>query len=789
MDNPKIYKYILLFIIIIGICIGIYYISSRPLFQSRIDITANTEHFQSLQNKYCHTVVLLKKAYISATAKTDSILTMNAREIYNNYPKALIGTVHSIFRHINNATTKPCAITKFRICTHNDIIYLEDMLDINNAYYFHTIPGLVLWDNKPVTYAFGLGKASTGAKMQQNPGYVINMVNFTNYGLPGRMFDNIKDTLPPVTLSGNKDNLDNLYTYKQQLKLQREDEGRLSDSENSDNHDYPFVAVHIIIEINCGVDMLKSMFLDANILQPFIFMPNNDFTLLEPVNYVVDLASPIHNININKQYLSLYETSIDFYNMNYIFGSKTEDAITTRQITVSKTTVPITTQPLLLDMSSKFAQRMNLIGTRTHMKNVNMPLTGTNTPTRYKSVIALTDVYLLSQLLFTNIIAGPLSTTTTLEIHVANKSTNENQVIDLSAKLISATNNLYVKEPKSRTQDDIIGDEIILYTSAELDVTNIKLFVYGVLARDKYKEIVYEGVEQLPLNAIKFYPNINQLKGFESTMTSANIESYIVSKMIIVFKSPLPSAETKFKVVFKNNYSNDIITYNGPVNGEFIYNPDVPDIAEAGLVLAFTNTLLANTISVEPFTFGQYIDRIDFYGYKTSVSDINKFKLEYSVTDIRGSINPDDICPSIDKFMENQVTNDIIVDAIDYQRKINDEKDKLFNYKTDLVTIDEQKREIMRLKATVDKIKRLQSERDMQTSTMNALQLQKQLNAYNKLKLVLDERLNSRKKHTYGVDLNIRKVDDAPSTTTADILEPFTATEDNYKLYGIKHFT
>jgi hypothetical protein len=153
-------------------------------------------------------------------------------------------------------------------------------------------------------------------------------------------------------------------------------------------------------------------------------------------------------------------------------------------------------------------------------------------------------------------------------------------------------------------------------------------------------------------------------------------------------------------------------------------------------------------------------------GYTASIADINRFKLEYNITDIRGSINPDDVCPSIDKFVENQLSSELIIDAMDYQQKINDEKSKLQSNKDNLLNLLEQQDEIKQLGKLIGKIKDVNTTRDHQTNAVNALQLFKQMNEYTKLKEVLDDRISLRKKNTFSLAVNVNKDD-------SEAMEPF----------------
>jgi hypothetical protein len=243
--------------------------------------------------------------------------------------------------------------------------------------------------------------------------------------------------------------------------------------------------------------------------------------------------------------------------------------------------------------------------------------------------------------------------------------------------------------------------------------------------------------------------------------SGAALEDYLITSFHIVngASSSTQCAAQLFKLVFKNNYSNDIVTYPGPVNGYFIYEPNLNT-----QIITLTSPIVATKFAIksDDINNGNTLDNCVniqlIKGYKASVADINRFRVEYNITDLRGSINPDDVCPSIDKFVENQLSSELIIDAMDYQKKINDEKAKLQSNKDNLLNLLEQQDEIKQLDKLVGKIHAVKSDRDHQTSAINALQLFKQMNEYTKLKEVLDDRITLRKQNTFDVAVNVNNV-------------------------------
>ena len=81
------------------------------------------------------------------------------------------------------------------------------------------------------------------------------------------------------------------------------------------------------------------------------------------------------------------------------------------------------------------------------------------------------------------------------------------------------------------------------------------------------------------------------------------------------------SGETKIKVLFQNNYSNNSFTFEGPLpNREFIVTPDY-------YTIFFHHTLLANKVVVLDVKSGNVIyNNIKLYCYTPSIDDVNRFK-------------------------------------------------------------------------------------------------------------------------------------------------------------------
>jgi hypothetical protein len=445
-----------------------------------------------------------------------------------------------------------------------------------------------------------------------------------------------------------------------------------------------------------------------------------------------------------------------------------------------------TIAPLLIaDKSSNASSQQEGNGNLIAINNsiaLNSPL-NLNTSTGnltfpYKTELQLQDTYVFTQLQFKMLTTSANSIK--IRIGIRNTAKNDLQFINFADLLVrdnkivdtesleyinkttgnTATSNLYIAKPTNIYGNQLTGDRIIIYTGTPIS-TNCSMYCFGFLEKDNYKALVSQMAKPITNDIyVGPYSNITIQQG-------SRADDYLISSFQIVNKNQLPtnsacSNAQLFKVVFKNNYTNDIVTYPGPVNGFFIYEPAV-----SIQTIILPSTMVATKFSICSTGCGSSDNSTDITqcvtvqnikGYTASIADINRFKLEYNITDIRGSINPDDVCPSIDKFVENQLSSELIIDAMDYQKKINDEKSKLQSNKDNLLNLLEQQDEITQLGKLISKIKDVNTTRDHQTNAVNALQLFKQMNEYTKLKEVLDDRITLRKQNTFDVAVNVNNV-------------------------------
>jgi hypothetical protein len=156
-----------------------------------------------------------------------------------------------------------------------------------------------------------------------------------------------------------------------------------------------------------------------------------------------------------------------------------------------------------------------------------------------------------------------------------------------------------------------------------------------------------------------------------------------------------------------------------------------------------------------------------------SQGDITQFRLEYNLTDLRGSINPDYVCPNIQTLISKQLDAETIVDSMEYQDMINTEKVKLSSNKGNLLTLMKQDEDIKQLEAMIRKISEIQARRTQETDALAALQFTKQLNEVIKLRETLDKRIRNRDRNTLNIEVGITDVDAAAAAGIPGIGDVF----------------
>jgi hypothetical protein len=296
--------------------------------------------------------------------------------------------------------------------------------------------------------------------------------------------------------------------------------------------------------------------------------------------------------------------------------------------------------------------------------------------------------------------------------------------------------------------NELVGDEIIVFTDNSIGYAS-NIFIMGHLENEHYHDKHDTQKLERTTSGNVGYDIIQTDKTVFEKPSTQTQKPYGITKMVL----PV-TKETNIKVLFQNNYSNNSFTFEGPLpNREFIVTQDYNTIF-------FHHTLLANKVIVMNTADDSVITdtNLEVYGYTPSIDDVNRFKLEYNLTDVRGSINPDDVCPSLDQYMNDQLSSEIVIDAMEYQDKINMEKMKLSNNKASMLTLLEQEEEIQKLERMINKIDGLHQQRKHTTNALNALHLRRQMDEVLKLRDVLDNRIAVREQNTINIPVDVNKV-------------------------------
>jgi len=320
---------------------------------------------------------------------------------------------------------------------------------------------------------------------------------------------------------------------------------------------------------------------------------------------------------------------------------------------------------------------------------------------------------------------------------------------------------IFLDDVKTTFGTDLIGNRINIFTDAEKvsdtmtnPNDNIKIIVIGYMDSQIWKTEYLNGTTQssatlFPTGSMTLIRSISLIpdtKNTEAQNTELN--------------------GSKFFITFTNPYSNNIFTYPGPVNGGFIYSPDVPKIllpkmllttAQPQIVLA---TDAGSGASSNAATSGPKIIP-ESYEYTTKVSqgDITQFRLEYNLTDLRGSINPEYVCPDIQSLINKQLDAETIVDSMEYMDKINTEKVKMSSNKNNLLTLMKQEEDIKNLSAMISKINELMAKRTQETDALVAMQFTKQMNEIIRLRERLEQRIRERNRNTLNVQIAVSDAD------------------------------
>lgn len=317
---------------------------------------------------------------------------------------------------------------------------------------------------------------------------------------------------------------------------------------------------------------------------------------------------------------------------------------------------------------------------------------------------------------------------------------------------------IFLDDVKTMFGGDMIGNRINIFTDAEnVGNTPMKIIITGYRESQAWKSDL--------LNNTQMVSNLNFPTGKQVLIRSIGLGVPKGSSMELLNK--LEGA--RFYLTFTNSYSNNTFTYPGPVNGAFIYTKDCPRILLPKMMITTTAPIIVletpSNVKISATDY-QLSDQV-------SQGDITQFRLEYNLTDLRGSINPDYVCPNIQTLINKQLDSEKIVDSIEYQDMINTEKVKLSSNKDNLLTLMKQEEDIKKLEAMINKINDIQKRRTLETDALSALQFSKQLNEVMRLRETLERRLRNRDNNTLNIEVGISDTDAAAAAGVPNVGDVF----------------
>jgi len=314
-------------------------------------------------------------------------------------------------------------------------------------------------------------------------------------------------------------------------------------------------------------------------------------------------------------------------------------------------------------------------------------------------------------------------------------------------QLANPGSGIYIDDVRTMFGTDLVGNKINIFTD------------FDSVTAETLGEIIITGYSESQKISIK------QLQNTPTTPAA----SFPTGKQVVVRAISLTGGVegTKFRLTYTSPYSNNLFTYPGPIDGQFIYTQNahviyLPKLLITNKVPQITGTELGNL-------------KIDKYNYSDQVSqgDVTKFKMENNLTDLRGSINPEYVCPDIQGLIGKHLDAETIVDSIEYLDKINTEKVKLSSNKDNLLTLLEQEEDIKKLEAMVQKIRELQVKRTQETDALAALQFTKQMNEVMRLRESLEQRIAQRNRNRLDIEVNVMDADAAAAAGTPDISDTY----------------
>lgn len=445
-------------------------------------------------------------------------------------------------------------------------------------------------------------------------------------------------------------------------------------------------------------------------------------------------------------------------------------------------------------VSSDFEQKSNIIF---HKKNTNGTAfskqdvqTSTSVSIRYAYEFNLKNYFYLDQIFIKNntnniYLQLGIKNDEKNEINFVNLKNNDESLdvaqIDKNSQtyfdIVSARfrGDIFIDGIKDLYSNNLSGNKLIVFSSNTFENTS-EIIVTGHLVTENFDYKKYSGITQIDAHSQSTPRGIK-------TLSENNIESHNANYLIKKIRITGLTENNNIRIKYKNSYSNNVIVYPGYNDDSSFYYYNNTSTNE--FYIFCIKNLVASEISIEQknssdSNYTEISSGITYFGELATSTDVNKFILDNNITDIKGSINPDLICPSLGDFMDEQLTAETIMEAMDYQDKINIEKHKLVGNKENLLTLLEQSEDIKKLERMINKIKVIDKKDDEHENILNALMFKKNMADREALVKFLDKRIESRNKNILDLDFNIYTENLGDSTNNDE--ETFLNLEDNMQI-------
>lgn len=334
------------------------------------------------------------------------------------------------------------------------------------------------------------------------------------------------------------------------------------------------------------------------------------------------------------------------------------------------------------------------------------------------------------------------------DVYYVNKNYYNDNVLDIYGNDVIG-NKIYIERISKNKEFEVPERYKIIETPVKSSLTDKKIIITGLLPGEKNVED-NELIEDL------------ETEDITDKLETEGGENYVIYKIVSTTKIE----KDLINVFFKNNLSNNNFMYYSHIPTKNIHDTK----SEGNYFRIKFDNYRVNTIFITKPIIANYIklmtgndnplsneignEKYKIYGRMASLSDVSAFKLNYGITDIKGSINPESVCPTVDKLVDDHLKMDMIMDGIEFQEKVNNEKRKMVYNKNKLLDIQEQQMEIKQLQDEINSISNILNLKDSERDIHNSMQYIDQLKTVMKLKTALDEQIATREQNTFDIDIS-----------------------------------